>query len=525
MPNHTFSKAEVVILLEHQCGKTFGEIDNQGIFEQVRRFSRQKGIAGKVIEQCVFEYPQDSAQRPDLIIVDNNEQINTELKTTGMRLLDRPRLHYVAKEPMSITGVGVYDIPNQVFETSHFWRKLEHLLIVYYHYSSNHTATPFEYKEFSIKGYEFHEFSQDEVAGLKQDWECVRSLCNKVVSRHPGERNQAWKDEVKEDYIENSGQLRRVLSYIDLAPKFPPRFRLKKPVVSSFISNHFGYELEQLPGRYNAISDIDRKCREITREYSGKTIGELARLFGISLVSSEGLKQKKNIGEEIVVKMFGSEGAKKINEIEIFERFGLIAKTVVMSSVGARTEDMKLFRMDFDDIRKDEVEDDDGTIREFTFEDSDVYSFFAENELLCILFQEPDNEYITINGITENVTPNSLSANRFVGFKRLVFSDEFIDTSVRSFWEDTRNKVINGTLEDIVQRNKNGTVKRISNGEISSAPNFMKSRENVVFMRGSGRDSSLVNKTENVNGIAMLPQYVWIKGAAIIEELKMIPNI
>ena len=48
---------------------------------------------------------------------------------------------------------------------------------------------------------------------------------------------------------------------------------------------------------------------------------------------------------------------------------------------------------------------------------------------------------------------------------------------------------------------------------------LMKSKENVVFLRGSGKDSSLIHKTETVNGIKMLPQYVWIKGSAVVEEL------
>lgn len=50
-----------------------------------------------------------------------------------MLIREKPRKHYVAKEPMSITAVGVYDIAEQEFETSHFWEKLEHMLIIYYY--------------------------------------------------------------------------------------------------------------------------------------------------------------------------------------------------------------------------------------------------------------------------------------------------------------------------------------------------------------------------------------------------------
>ena len=84
---------------------------------------------------------------------------------------------------------------------------------------------------------------------------------------------------------------------------------------------------------------------------------------------------------------------------------------------------------------------------------------------------------------------------------------------------------MNNTLEDVVQRRKSGEIVRNKNGEVSSAPNFMKSRENDVFMRGSGVDSSLRHKTECVNGMRMLPQYVWIKGSTIVEELNLISDV
>ena len=121
--------------------------------------------------------------------------------------------------------------------------------------------------------------------------------------------------------------------------------------------------------------------------------------------------------------------------------------------------------------------------------------------------------------------PHKLGENRFLGFKRLVFDNDFVDGPVRCLWEDTRSKVVNKTLQDVVQRRKDGTVVINKTGEVSSAPNFMKSKDNKVFLRGSGVDSSSRHKTECVNGIKMLPQYVWIKGVTIIEELKNTPEL
>lgn len=509
MAEHKYIKADLIQRFDGILEKTFEEIDNIGMFEHVLHedFKLQKGIAGAVIEQCVLKYHPDPKQEADLIVIDNGKNVDTELKVTGMRISnDGGTNHFVAKEPMSITAVGVYDLDQQTFSTSHFWNKLEHMLIVYYLYDSDEAVKPYDYKDFLVKGYEFHEFEESDKQTLANDWQTVHNLIKDIISNNPGARDKEWKERVKQEYIERHGELRSVLSYIDLAPKFPPRFRLKKPTVNTIIAKHFGYDLEQLPGRYTSISELDLKLKEVAEKYRGLTVKELSDRFGVSYLTKKG-KEKKGFGEQIIIKMFDC-SSKKLNQIELFKRFGLVAKTLTVTSSGERTEDMKLFRVHFDDIRQTTFIDDDGTIRLFSFEDSEMYSFFADNELLCIIFEEPSHDA-------------PLAANIFKGFKRFVFSDTFIDKYVRNVWEDTRDKVLNGTLEDIIQTKKDGTVKIISNEEISSAPNFMKSSQNCIFFRGSGKKSLLEFKTECVNGIKMLPQYIWIKGKAIIAELEI----
>jgi hypothetical protein len=306
-----------------------------------------------------------------------------------------------------------------------------------------------------------------------------------------------------------------MLSYIDLAPKFPPRFRLKKPTVSAMIAKHFGYNLEQLPDRYTAVSDIDRKCQELVSQYKGRTIESLSLEFGIPYSSQT---ECKSIAERIVVAMFGGTSA-KLNQIELFEKFGLIAKTIVITSQGGRTEDMKLFRVDFDNLIQTTITEEDGTLRDFQFEDSDFYAYFADHELLCIVFEEAKSRVVEERPGFFVEIPHKLGENKFIGFKRLVFSSQFIEETVKPVWEDTRNKILSGTLEDVVQRRKDGTVVINKSGDVSSAPNFIKSKDNELFLRGSGTNSSLKYKTEIVNGIRMLPQYVWLKGSSIVEEL------
>ena len=52
-----------------------------------------------------------------------------------------------------------------------------------------------------------------------------------------------------------------------------------------------------------------------------------------------------------------------------------------MTPKGGRTEDMKLFHVDFNEFTQTEIEDDDGKLRVFEFEDSELYSYFADHKL------------------------------------------------------------------------------------------------------------------------------------------------
>ena len=533
MAEHRFDYETVEEMLKKIRNMKLGDIDNRHIFDHVQDMRLQKGIAGTVIEQCVFNYDPDTRQEADLIISHESRDVETELKTTGMLRLDDKSgnktdknsvTKYKAKEPMSITAVGVFDIPEQTFEESHFLNKIENLLIVYYEYIKipNKQMTPYDYKDFPVIDYEFHKFSDDEKKGLKKDWELVRDLCTEIVNRHPEPRTDDWKEAVKKDYIKAHSALRGKLTYINLAPKYPPRFRLKKPVVSELIANHFNQGLEAVEGKYIVLDDVDKKCQQLVNDFKNETIGKLVKHFDIPLKDEMG-QENKSIAESIIVNMFGGT-ASSLNKISLFVRFGLIAKSITVTPSGGSTEDMKLFKIDFDEISREEIEviDDDGNVktRPIEFEDSDLYNYFNDYEFLCIVFEEPKKKYKRDENGKKVEVKHSLLENKFIGFKRLVFSEDFIDKDVRKLWNDMREKVIDRKLVDVVQKRKGQPIRIKSDGSISSAPNFMKSRQNSVFVRGSGEDSSVENKTEVVNGIKMIPQYYWIKGKAVVKEIE-----
>lgn len=486
--DRSFTTEQIVRLLNETYGKTLGEVDSKNIFAKAIKKPKITGIAGDVIEQSVLGLMPDTKQEPDLLI--DGELI--ELKTTGIRINKRTQ-EFDAKEPMSITAVSIENITHESFYTSHFWNKVKKTLLVYYHYNSYTPVTALEYSNFCIIGYEFHEFSNKDIEVLKQDWETVRDFIRFI--------NENF-DIPENEYHRLSNELRPKLSYIDTAPKWPhpPRFRLKRSTVSSIVHNFFSKKkLEKVEIPVNWQQYLHQKCSEFTKKYKGKTIEELVKILGIKLSKDKNGKEiyDKAIGEKIIVRMFGSK-SNKLNQIEFFRKIGLIGKTVTLSQKDSRTEDMKMFR-----INLDEFED-----YSIIFENSSVRDFFAENHFLFIIFKETDKS-------------GTLKKNKFEGFKKYSFTDEFIYHDIRNTWEQIRELILNNKLKENIVYYK-GTRKAILNpsGTVKTELNFPKSSENILFVRGSGDDST--KKPICLQGIKMYHQYYWIKGEWIVDILNNI---
>ena len=475
---YAFVRLDLEEKLDSVRGKTLGEADTANVFAITEANPKVTGIAGDVVEQSILGYQPDSFQRPDILV----DGIPTEVKTTGLRPSKRGQ-GLEAKEPMSITAVSLDTIAAEEFADSNFWHKVEHMLIVYYLYDSDTTVKAADYANFPIKGYQFHEFDADEVAMLESDWQLVHDFVKHIQDDYPDEADR------KQFYPLLSSALRKDLMLIDTAPKYPhpPRFRLKRSTVTAIARKSFGDSMEQLPRSYTSYAAIDMKLSGVSREFSGLTVGEICRRFGIR-------SHSKNIAEQMIVRIFGGRG--KISDIELFSKIGLHVKSVVLTKEGRRTEDMKLFTIDFSEFR-------DGNT---AFEESSLYTYFTEGPLLCAVFEEPS-------------TKAPLSSNVFKGFKRIAFDDWFVENPLRNTFYEIRDLIVEGRLKsEPVLNGKTGLPIFNKSGVMRERLNFPKSADHVVFVRGTSTDST--RKPEVVNGIRMYRQQLWVKGSYVASRLQ-----
>jgi len=483
--SNIFTRKELDKKLYSVTNKTLGEVDVNHVFNKAIDKPKITGIAGDVIEQSVLGYPADNKQEPDLVV----DGVYIELKTTGLRKPKRLEnsnndRDFIAKEGVSITAVSPENITSQEFEDSYLWHKMEYMLFVFYHYNSYKVVPAYDYSTFKILGHHFYEFSDEDKEVIYNDWKIVRDKVEEIQNNSPNP---------KEEYPSLT-KLRSELMYFDLAPKKSPRFRLKKDVANVIIGEFFDKKLEKLQRKITSYTQLDQLLHNFTELYQGKTLKEIATDLSVELPK----KRSKNIAEQIIAKFFGSE-KKKIRQIDLFSKIGLIPKTIVLSPNGGKTEDMKFDKIDFEEWFVDGEE----------YEDSYLYDFFYNHKFLFMVFEESKNN-------------SPLIENKFVGFKRYSFTDDFIENELKIFYDKLKRLIVNKEIreEPVLYTTGENKGEQIINpkGTVKTEINLPKSKDYTVFTRGSGTDST--KKPVELNGVKMYAQYFWIKGKWIVDELE-----
>lgn len=486
--SHIISKSDLIKRLESAVNRTLGELDTQGEFASVANRPKKTGIAGNVIENSVLGYPSDNKQRPDLSV----DGQDVEVKTTGLRYKKKPQAKtcpYEAKEPMSITAVSPDKIVDETFDTSNFWHKLQNLLLIYYLYNSDKTVTASEYADFPVLGYDFVDFTDQEIETFRQDWSLVQAFIQDVKARNLTP---------DEGYPALSSALRKNLMFIDTAPKWPhpPRIRLKRSVVSTIAERHFDNLTATDLANITSYSKFDKQLHDAAERYKGKHVAEILDELEINWKPNANGDASKAVSEQIISAIFGSK-EKKFSNVPLFKEMGITPKTLVLSSNNGRTEDFKFSGLDvFSWV--DEKDD---------FFASELYCFFSEKQFLVSVFKEPSNDARLID-------------NQFVGFKRLTFSESFIEQYVQKLWDNTRNLLMNGhfSVSNMLDANGNPRLTK-KTGLPMTQTNFMKSSDNLVFIRATGGDAT--DKTFSYNGYQTYRQQdVWVKGTTMVQLLE-----
>ncbi|WP_214850628.1 MutH/Sau3AI family endonuclease [Exiguobacterium sp. s193] len=484
MQRPEFTKTQLVNLLEDAKGRTLGEVDVKNVFKMTETSTKVTGIAGSVIEQSLLGYKANSNPEPDIIV----DGIDFEVKTTGLR---KPRkksstAKLEAKEPLTITAVREKEIEDELFHDSHFWKKAQNLLLVYYEYASPKTVIASKYRDFPLVGYHFHTFSKEERSTLQHDWELIRDYIKKLRQEQSGGAP---------DYSTLSSALRKQLTFLGTSPKWPknPRFRIKRAFVSNMYNKSVGKTYASMPEDISTMEELEVELKRLSKEHVGRTARELCETFNIK----HGKKAPKSMAESIIVRMLGAKG--KASNVDFLSKLNLLMKSIRLTEEGLNVEDTKLFPLDLTE-----------TLDEAAYEESLIYYELRDTQLLFMMFK-------TVKG------QNRLD-DVFQGFKHFVIPEELIEEDAQNTWTEIRSIMSENRLATVPVLNKDGTQRLTPKTKIPmEATNLPKSKEYTFFLRGTSSDAS--NKSVQINGIRIYRQNIWMKGKIVASLLNETPFI
>ena len=135
--------------LRQACGS---EIEKHGY--------KGKGNFGQILEKFYFGFEPNSDAEPDFL------EAGLELKSSPLKTLKNGE--YRSKERLVLNIINYLEVHKEEFETSSFWKKNAHLLLVFYLHNRD-----LDLLDYLIKLVDGWQFPNEDLKIIKQDWEFI----------------------------------------------------------------------------------------------------------------------------------------------------------------------------------------------------------------------------------------------------------------------------------------------------------------------------------------------------------------
>lgn len=145
----TFAKKLKNQTLRQACGV---EIEKHGY--------KGKGNFGQILEKFYFGYEPNSDAEPDFL------EVGLELKSTPLKTLKNGEFR--SKERLVLNIINYLEVYKEDFETSSFWKKNAHLLLVFYLNDKD-----LDLLDYIIKLVDGWQYPSQDLKVIKRDWEVI----------------------------------------------------------------------------------------------------------------------------------------------------------------------------------------------------------------------------------------------------------------------------------------------------------------------------------------------------------------
>ena len=320
-----------------------------------------KGRLGQLIEEHHFGLQINNEARPDF------ESLGVELKTSPLRRNSKDEL--VAKERISLGMIDYFQIIQERFHTSGFWRKNEHLLIIFY----IHSAKPFVHRKIHLA--DLWQFSKSDLIIIEQDWNFIRTKVEYGLAHELSEGDTMYLGAATKGASKASkrdqpnGSIRAMSRAYSLKTSYVNRIirAWMDPSVgeTALIGDSDTDQLESM--------GFDEVILERFRPFYGWEIQDIAEAVGVDDLNLK----SKGVLAAVARAIMGVPGKAEIPE---FEAAGVTMKTIRLKPNGTPQESMSFPAFKFTDLAKE------------NWLESELFTLLDSSRFLFVVFDRATDE-------------------------------------------------------------------------------------------------------------------------------------
>lgn len=411
-------------------GKTLRDVIPSDVVEHEYK---GKGGLGQKVEEMFFYIENNSDALPDL------QELQVEIKTTPLKQIQRG---LVSKERLVFSIINYDEEHNFSFSTSTFWKKNNHLLLLFYIHESEKIDIDYIFKIVRL-----WQFPPADLKIIKDDWTTIVTKIRNGKAHEISEGDTIYlgactkganKESLRKQPFSEEMAMQRAFS---LKSKYL-NFIIEKSLAGEDVSFDINEYLPILSDNLNGSDDpyipykklnlkelepIVKNIKEystgetfeqlVTRKfepYYGKTDEEIIDEFDLDISSA---KSKFYL----IAKAILGISKKKIEE---FEKADIEMKTIRLEKNGNLKESMSFAQIKFKEIIEEEWEE-------------SYWNYILTKRFFFVIFQKDENENFVLKKVQFWTMP----------LKDLNFA--------RLFWEDTKKKILNDDYENFIKISDN----------------------------------------------------------------------
>lgn len=432
-PYNPQSKDSILSFAKKLRGKSLREVCDESI---INHNYSGKGNFGQILEKFYFGYEPNSNAEADF------SEVGVELKSSPLKTLKNGEFR--SKERLVLNIINYLEVHKENFETSSFWKKNGHLLLVFYHYEKD-----IDILDFIIKLVDSWQYPNEDLKIIKRDWEIINQKIKEGKAHELSEGDTFYLGAC----TKGSSALKSYRNQPFNKEKAKQRaYSLKQGYVNHIIANLakeetgvYGKIIEN-PEILDKVNSIEDFILEKFTPYFGLTAEEIATKFNLQL----NIKAKSyfaSITNRVLKAILGVDQNRTIEE---FEKADIEVKTIRVEQNNKIEQSVSFPAFDFEQLSRE-------SWRESELKD------LTEKKFLFLFFKNNGENYI---------------------FDKVKFWNmPFIDRNeVRKVWLKTKRVIQKGEIIKGYKTNKNGEIKR--------QLNFPKKTEsNVWHVRPHGRNA------------------------------------